>query len=125
VLRALSYAAALFAGGGPGGTAMETPDFPEAALVRVMLPGWPSEAFRIVRPTAAAAAEVVRWAAEGILASDFPLRPHRRKCWVCGLRRLCPARPEDFRRPGEPPALDWGAGEWRAGAFSLCAAWDR
>jgi DNA helicase-2/ATP-dependent DNA helicase PcrA len=53
-----------------------------------------------------AAIRNVEWAVAGILASDFPMRPHRKKCERCDFKGLCPKEPQDFRADaGTPPAV--------------------
>ena len=53
----------------------------------------------------AAAVQNVEWAAERIIASDFPMRPHRDKCRECDWRRLCPQVREEFATNEVPPPL--------------------
>ena len=53
----------------------------------------------------AAAVRNVEWAAERIIASDFPMRPHANKCQECDWRRLCPQTREEFTTNEAPPPL--------------------
>jgi len=53
----------------------------------------------------AAAVANVEWAVNRILASDFPMRPHRDKCDACDFQALCPQRSEDFQTDGTPPPI--------------------
>ena len=52
-----------------------------------------------------AAVENVEWAAERIIASDFPMRPHADKCGDCDWKRLCPQVREEFASEDVPPLL--------------------
>ncbi len=61
----------------------------------------------------------VEWAVQGILASDYPMRPHPEKCSQCDFPMLCPRAPEEFRSPIVPPPIHLPAGEERVAAFSL------
>ena len=47
----------------------------------------------------------VEWAAERIIAGDFPMRPHADKCAACDWQRLCPKRREEFGTVALPPTL--------------------
>ncbi|MDR2613006.1 MAG: ATP-dependent helicase [Deltaproteobacteria bacterium] len=67
----------------------------------------------------AAAREALEWAVRGVLAGDFPMRPHPDKCAPCGFRSVCPARAEAFRARDTPPAIQTPAGPVAAGAFAL------
>ena len=62
---------------------------------------------RIEVPVDEAAVEAatanVEWAAERIIAGDFPMRPHADKCAACDWQRLCPKTPEEFGT-GDLPA---------------------
>ena len=51
------------------------------------------------------AVENVEWAAERIVAGDFPMRPHPCKCNACDWRELCPKTPEQFDTAEVPPPL--------------------
>lgn len=53
----------------------------------------------------AAAINNVEWAVDRIIADDFPMRPHPRKCASCDFRSLCPARAEQFRTETIPLPL--------------------
>jgi DNA helicase-2/ATP-dependent DNA helicase PcrA len=52
-----------------------------------------------------AALSNVSWAVERILAGDFPMRPHAKKCNACDFQRLCPQRIEEFQTSTVPPPL--------------------
>ena len=52
-----------------------------------------------------AAVRNVEWAAERIIASDFPMRPHPDKCQECDWRRLCSQAREEFATNEVPPPL--------------------
>ena len=65
-----------------------------------------------------AAIQNIEWAVEGILKSDFPMRPHRDKCKECDFRLLCPSVPEPFRLSKLPPELQLPHGKEMARAFS-------
>lgn len=45
----------------------------------------------------------IEWAVEGILKSDFPMRPHRDKCDGCDFRLICPRKPQNFRESATVP----------------------
>ena len=48
----------------------------------------------------------IEWAVEGILAGDFPMRPHPEKCDACDFKAICAKTPQDFGKLGtQPPAL--------------------
>lgn len=53
----------------------------------------------------AAAVQNVEWAADRIIAGDFPMRPHPEKCKGCDWAKLCPKQPESFATDKEPPPL--------------------
>ena len=38
----------------------------------------------------------IEWAVNGILESDFPMRPHPQKCKTCDFRSICPKTPQSF-----------------------------
>ena len=66
----------------------------------------------------AALANVV-WAVEGILQSDFPMRPHPDKCKGCDFRSICPRTPQNFSNSTEvPPELHLPSQREMARAFS-------
>ena len=67
-----------------------------------------------------AAVRNVEWAAERIIAGDFPMRPHSDKCRECDWRRLCSQAREEFATNEIPPALHvpGAAGLREARAFS-------
>ena len=52
-----------------------------------------------------AAVRNVEWAAERIIAGDFPMRPHRDKCAECDWRQLCSQVHEEFATNEMPPPL--------------------
>ena len=52
-----------------------------------------------------AAVDNVEWAAERIIAGDFPMRPHADKCGECDWKRLCPQMREEFASEDVPPPL--------------------
>ena len=45
----------------------------------------------------------IEWAVRGVLASDFPMRPHREKCSKCDFRMICPKTPQNFTAQTDPP----------------------
>ena len=45
----------------------------------------------------------IEWAVRGILASDFPMRPHPEKCNACDFRSICPRTPQPFLELTEDP----------------------
>lgn len=51
------------------------------------------------------AVQNVEWAAEQIVAGDFPMRPHPNKCNECDWKLLCPMKSEEFRSNDAPPPL--------------------
>ena len=51
------------------------------------------------------AVQNVEWAAERIIAEDFPMRPHPEKCGECDWQRLCPQSHEEFEVDEQPPPL--------------------
>ena len=62
----------------------------------------------------------IEWAVEGILGSDFPMRPHPDKCSGCDFGAICPATPQKFSgQTNVPPALHLPEGREMARAFSL------
>ena len=66
-----------------------------------------------------AAIKNIEWAVEGILQSDFPMRPHPDKCKECDFRLLCPSTPQDFNTLStSPPELHLPHGKEMARAFS-------
>ena len=67
-----------------------------------------------------AAVQNVEWAAERIIAGDFPMRPHPVKCEECDWKKLCPMTREGFATSDTPPSLHLpGApGRRQARAFS-------
>ncbi|HPE71637.1 MAG TPA: ATP-dependent DNA helicase [Candidatus Competibacter sp.] len=63
----------------------------------------------------------IKWAVQGILASDFPMRPHHKKCVKCDFSIICLRTPQDFasQTPAPPPLHLPGATTEMARAFSL------
>ena len=53
----------------------------------------------------AAALAVIEWAVAGIVAEDFPMRPHADKCSACDFAKICPKIPQAFRNADVPPPL--------------------
>ncbi len=48
----------------------------------------------------------VEWAVQGIIANDYPMRPHSDKCSKCDFSKLCPAIPQNFNFTSSmPPEL--------------------
>jgi DNA helicase-2/ATP-dependent DNA helicase PcrA len=45
----------------------------------------------------------VEWAVQGILAGDYPMRPHQEKCTKCDFGKLCPCIPKEFTFSKEIP----------------------
>lgn len=67
----------------------------------------------------ASAVRNVEWAAERIIAGDFPMRPHPDKCGECDWKRICPKSREEFGTDETPPPLHLPeARRERARAFS-------
>ena len=50
-----------------------------------------------------AAVDNIEWAVRGILAGDFPRRPHPDKCRGCDFARLCSQQAQEFNFTAEPP----------------------
>lgn len=66
-----------------------------------------------------AAVDNVEWAVNGILAGDFPSRPHPDKCAECDFVRICPRRVQNFRPAAQtPPEIHVPAGRELPRAFS-------
>lgn len=62
----------------------------------------------------------IEWAVTGILASDFPMRPHPDKCSKCDFQKICPGTPQDFQvLTTTPPELHLPGRREMARAFSL------
>jgi DNA helicase-2/ATP-dependent DNA helicase PcrA len=63
----------------------------------------------------------IEWAVQGILASDFPMRPHSGKCAKCDFAMICPRTPQNFAAqiPAPPPLHLPGGLTEMARAFSL------
>jgi DNA helicase-2/ATP-dependent DNA helicase PcrA len=61
------------------------------------------------------------WAVQGIIAGDFPMRPHERKCPKCDFRQLCAKQPESFQLRTVPPPIrvPGPSGEKMAAALEL------
>ena len=60
----------------------------------------------------------IEWAVQGILRSDFPMRPHPDKCVECDFRQLCARTPEQFSATMVPPELHLPVDRSMARAFS-------
>jgi DNA helicase-2/ATP-dependent DNA helicase PcrA len=66
-----------------------------------------------------AAVDNVEWAVNGILAGDFPSRPHPNKCAECDFARICPRQVQSFRAGAQrPPEIHIPGGRELARAFS-------
>jgi DNA helicase II / ATP-dependent DNA helicase PcrA len=66
------------------------------------------------------ALENIEWAVSGILASDFPMRPHQKKCEACDFVKICPRTPQEFsHQKSIPPEIHIPNGKEMARAFSL------
>ena len=62
----------------------------------------------------------VEWAVEGILKSDFPMRPHRDKCKQCDFSSICPRLPQNYTvLTNVPPKLHLPGRKEMVRAFSL------
>ena len=62
----------------------------------------------------------VEWAVEGILKSDFPMRPHRDKCKQCDFSSICPRVPQNYTvLTNVPPELHLPGRKEMVRAFSL------
>ncbi|MBI5386115.1 MAG: ATP-dependent helicase [Verrucomicrobia bacterium] len=51
------------------------------------------------------AVENVEWAVNRILAGDFPMRPHPKKCENCDFRLLCAKESQSFSSATQPPPI--------------------
>jgi len=62
----------------------------------------------------------IEWAVQGILNSDFPMRPQHDKCENCDFKMICAQNPEDFtgQHPVPPPLHLPGGKTEMARAFS-------
>jgi DNA helicase-2/ATP-dependent DNA helicase PcrA len=59
-----------------------------------------------------AAVSNVEWAVQGILNSDYPMRPEPSKCRKCDFCRLCPQIHQEFQNLAEaPPPIHLPSGE--------------
>jgi DNA helicase-2/ATP-dependent DNA helicase PcrA len=69
-----------------------------------------------------AAIKNVEWAVQGILDTDFPMRPHPDKCGKCDFNRICSKTREEFKSPEVvPPPLQIPPGQATlVRAFSQC-----
>lgn len=68
-----------------------------------------------------AALENIEWAVTGILASDFPMRPHTAKCSKCDFQKICPRTLQDFQvLTTVPPEIHLPGCREMARSFSLC-----
>jgi DNA helicase-2/ATP-dependent DNA helicase PcrA len=63
----------------------------------------------------------VEWAVKGIIAQDFPMRPHPEKCGSCDFNAICKMLPEGFSFSSDtPPAIQLPDGKTKTiSAFSL------
>ena len=62
----------------------------------------------------------VEWAVEGILKSDFPMRPHPDKCKRCDFSSICPRVPQNYTVLTKvPPKLHLPGRKEMVRAFSL------
>ncbi len=52
-----------------------------------------------------AALKNVEWAVNRIVAGDFPMRPHPKKCERCDWNKICPKVARDFGEGTDPPAI--------------------
>ena len=77
----------------------------------------------ITQQAVEAALANVEWAVEGILGSDFPMRPHPDKCGRCDFKSICSKTPENFSAVSKaPPEIHLPGGTEMARAFSLFQA---
>jgi DNA helicase-2/ATP-dependent DNA helicase PcrA len=53
----------------------------------------------------------IEWAVQGILNSDFPMRPQREKCERCDFAKICSMSPQEFSTQNVPPALHLPGGK--------------
>ena len=60
----------------------------------------------------------VEWAAERIIAGDFPMRPHAVKCDECDWKNICPQVAEEFATDETPPPLHLPGEQRMARSFS-------
>jgi DNA helicase-2/ATP-dependent DNA helicase PcrA len=66
-----------------------------------------------------AAVDNIEWAVNGILAGDFPMRPHPDKCAQCDFLRICSRQAQDFRPAAQaPPEIHIPGGRVLPRAFS-------
>lgn len=66
-----------------------------------------------------AAVRNVEWAVERVIAADFPMRPHPKKCGNCDWNQICPKARGEFATHELPPPLHIpGKRQRRARAFS-------
>ena len=70
-----------------------------------------------------AALSNIEWAVQGILAADFPMRPHEEKCSKCDFSMICPKQPQAFtsQRSQPVPLHLPGGSEVMVRAFSRYA----
>jgi DNA helicase-2/ATP-dependent DNA helicase PcrA len=75
----------------------------------------------ITQEAVSAALANIEWAVEGILAADFPMRPHAEKCNGCDFSMICAKTPQNFSSHIVPPPPIHlpGAAPEMARAFSL------
>jgi DNA helicase-2/ATP-dependent DNA helicase PcrA len=62
----------------------------------------------------------LEWAVQGILTSDYPMRPHPAKCGKCDFNRICAKVPQDFQYASTlPPKVHLPNGQEYIRSFSL------
>jgi len=67
----------------------------------------------------AAAISNIEWAVSGIIAGDYPMRPHREKCANCDFAPLCPRIPQEFQFSSHmPPKIHLPDGKEHIRSFS-------
>ena len=64
------------------------------------------------------AVEVMKWAIQGILHEDFPMRACASNCNKCDYRALCKQNREPFQRVEVPPSINTPIGEKDIAAFN-------
>lgn len=60
----------------------------------------------------------VEWAVNGIMSSDFPMRPSESKCSACDFKKICKSEPQGFATKQEPAPIHTPA----PGAHEMVAA---
>jgi DNA helicase-2/ATP-dependent DNA helicase PcrA len=62
----------------------------------------------------------IEWAVRGIIAGDFPMRPHPTKCEKCDFVNICPRQPQYFSFTSQvPPEINIPGGSEQARCFSM------